>query len=216
MNCLVSAGPTFEPLDEVRRLTNSSTGRLGTHLANSLVAQGHHVTLLIGAQATWPGKRQAQRVEIFTTTASLEARLAALASQEVNAVFPAAAVSDFAFGKIWARSAAGELTELRAGKLSTRHGPLLAELRPTPKVIGRLRDWFPLARIVGWKFEVDGDGETALAKAREQIQQNRTDACVANGPAWGPGFALVSLEAPAVRVADRDSLCSALSCWLAS
>ena len=45
MNCIVTAGPTFEPLDQVRRLTNMSTGRLGTELANFLTAQGHTVGL---------------------------------------------------------------------------------------------------------------------------------------------------------------------------
>ena len=39
MNCIVTAGPTFEPLDDVRRLTNFSTGRLGTELANFLAAR---------------------------------------------------------------------------------------------------------------------------------------------------------------------------------
>ena len=55
MNCIVTAGPTYEPLDDVRRLTNFSTGRLGTELANFLVARGHQVTLLISAQATYVG-----------------------------------------------------------------------------------------------------------------------------------------------------------------
>jgi len=39
MNCIVTAGPTYEPLDDVRRLTNFSTGRLGTELANFLAAR---------------------------------------------------------------------------------------------------------------------------------------------------------------------------------
>ena len=52
MNCIVTAGPTFEPLDEVRRLTNFSTGRLGMELANFLAARGHKVVLLIGETAT--------------------------------------------------------------------------------------------------------------------------------------------------------------------
>ena len=59
MNCIVTAGPTCEPLDEVRRLTNFSTGRLGTELANFLAARGHKVTLLVGEQATYslkPGR----------------------------------------------------------------------------------------------------------------------------------------------------------------
>ena len=70
MNCIVTAGPTFEPLDDVRRLTNFSTGRLGTDLANFLAARGHHVTLLIGESATYAGKREAQAVNTFSTTAA--------------------------------------------------------------------------------------------------------------------------------------------------
>ena len=73
MNCIVTAGPTFEPLDDVRRLTNFSTGRLGTELANFLTARGHHVTLLIGESATWPGERQAAVVKSFSSTRDLRA-----------------------------------------------------------------------------------------------------------------------------------------------
>jgi phosphopantothenoylcysteine synthetase/decarboxylase len=55
MNCIVTAGPTYEPLDDVRRITNFSTGRLGTELANFLAARGHHVILLIGVMSTYYG-----------------------------------------------------------------------------------------------------------------------------------------------------------------
>src|ERR1017187_6048830 len=60
MQCIVTAGPTYEPLDEVRRLTNFSTGRLGSELVNFLAARGHEATLLIGQQATYRGERHAQ------------------------------------------------------------------------------------------------------------------------------------------------------------
>ena len=108
MQCIVTAGPTYEPLDEVRRLTNFSTGRLGSELVNFLAARGHEVTLLIGQQATYRGERHARRVETFTTTANLRDRLQALASPAVDAVFHAAAVSDFAFGKVWRQPPQGE------------------------------------------------------------------------------------------------------------
>ena len=81
MQCIVTAGPTFEPLDEVRRLTNFSTGRLGSELASFLAARGHDATLLIGQQATYRGERHARKVETFTTTANLRDRLEALASR---------------------------------------------------------------------------------------------------------------------------------------
>ena len=70
MNCIVTAGPTLEPLDDVRRLTNFSTGRLGTTLANYLAARGHNVILLLGEQATYAGERHARRVEPFSTAAA--------------------------------------------------------------------------------------------------------------------------------------------------
>src|SRR5215471_5534034 len=191
MNCLVTAGPTFEPLDNVRRLTNFSTGRLGSELVNFLAARGHEVTLLIGQQATWRGERQAGKVETFTTTADLQDKLRATAAEKVDAVFHAAAVSDFGFGKIWLRSPGGELEEVRTGKISTRQGTLTAELVPTPKIIAGLREWFPKALLVGWKYEVDGDRAGVLQLAQQQIAECKTNACVANGPAYGVGFGVV-------------------------
>ena len=210
MQCIVTAGPTYEPLDEVRRLTNFSTGRLGSELASFLSARGHEVTLLIGQHATYRGERHAQQVQTFTTTANLRDRLQALASPSVAAVFHAAAVSDFAFGKIWRRSPEGELMELKGGKISTRQGPLLAELAPTPKIIAELRQWFPVARLVGWKYEVEGGRASVMRLAEQQLADCRTDACVANGPAYGAGFGLVRGGGEATHLLDAAALFAAL------
>ena len=210
MRCVVTAGPTYEPLDQVRRLTNFSTGRLGSELVNFLGARGHEVTLLLGQLATWRGERHAARVETFTTTADLGNRLRALVGTQVDAVFHAAAVSDFSFGKVWQRSPAGALSELKSGKLSTRQGNLLAELVPTQKIIAQLRDWFPQACLVGWKYEVDGDKDAVIASAKAQLAEFRTDACVANGPAYGEGFGVVSRVGESVHCPDMAALFRAL------
>jgi len=191
MRCVVTAGPTYEPLDEVRRLTNFSTGRLGCELARHLGEHGHEVTLLLGEQATYNGEIKATELQKFTTTANLAARLEALKSAKIGAVFHAAAVSDFSFGKVWARSGDGKLIEVTSSKISTRVGDLLAELVPTPKIIFELRKWFPPARIIGWKFETEGGREDVIERAKRQMAESRSDACVANGRAYGPGFGLV-------------------------
>jgi phosphopantothenoylcysteine synthetase/decarboxylase len=194
MNCIVTAGPTFEPLDDVRRLTNFSTGRLGTELANFLTARGHKVTLLIGELATYAGEREVQSVKVFSTTTDLRAKLKSFAAKKVDAIFHAAAVSDFMFGKMFTRDAAGKLKPFRPSKkISTRGGNLFVELVPTPKIIAELRGWFPQAKIVGWKFEVDGTRMDAFHAAERQIADCRADFCVANGPAYGKGFGLVSM-----------------------
>lgn len=193
MNCIVTAGPTFESLDDVRRLTNFSTGRLGTELANFLAARGHHVTLLIGESATWPGERRAQSVQAFSSTKDLRAQLKAFSRRRIDAIFHAAAVSDFTFGKMFTRHADGRLTRfVPTKKISTRGGSLLVELVPTPKIIAELRGWYPRARIVGWKYEADGVRADTLRSARRQLADCSTDACVANGPAYGKGFGVVT------------------------
>jgi phosphopantothenoylcysteine synthetase/decarboxylase len=214
MHCIVTAGPTFEPLDQVRRLTNFSTGRLGSELVNYLAERGHDVTLLIGQQATFRGERQAQRVETFTTTASLRDLLLELADGTVGAVFHAAAVSDFAFGKIWRRAEGGVLSEIKSGKISTRGGTLLAELMPTPKILAELRQWFPKARLTGWKYEVEGQRADAVRAAEKQIAGCLTDACVANGPGYGDGFALVRGVGKCAHLADPPALFAALEAMI--
>jgi phosphopantothenoylcysteine decarboxylase/phosphopantothenate--cysteine ligase len=211
MKCIVTAGPTYEGMDNVRRLTNFSTGRLGTELASFLTARGHEVTLLIGEQATHGSERKAQRVEPFSTTADLLEKFESLSQQNMGAVFQAAAVSDFKFGKIWLRSPSGELSEIKSGKISTRQGTLLAELVPTPKIIAVLRALYPGAKLVGWKYEVDGDKVSVLRAAESQIQECRTNACVANGPAYGPGFGLVTRPGHCDHQRDTASLFEALA-----
>jgi len=223
MNCIVTAGPAYEPLDDVRRLTNFSTGRLGTELANYLAARGHHVILLLGEQATHAGERRAQRVVSFSTAADLRAKLKSLSAKKVDAIFHAAAVSDFSFGRIFAPAAAApprsdapgdtanKLVEIKsAKKIPTRQGKLLVELLPTQKIIAELRGWYPRARIVGWKFEADGKQADAVAAARRQLAECETDLCVVNGPAYGEGFGLLGKKGEPTHLPNPPLLFDAL------
>ena len=194
MRCIVTAGPTVEPLDSVRRLTNHSTGTLGTDLANHLACAGHDVLLLRSRTATAAPPLHAVTTEAFATAADLLERFEAHATQEPVAIFHAAAVGDFQVGAVFRRDDDGRLTPVHSGKFSTRDGSLLAELRPTPKILAQLRDLYPKAWITGWKYEVDGSRDEVLARARAQLQSCRSDAVVANGPAYGPGFCWLTAD----------------------
>lgn len=194
MNCVVTAGPTYEPLDAVRRLTNFSTGTLGSQLANFLAARGHQVTLLLGEGATFTGEQRAQQILRFTTTEDLAQKIAALAATPPGAIFHTAAVSDFRVTKLFRRTPVGLQVPIERGKIPSRLGALVAELAPTPKIISRLRLLFPEALLVGWKYEVDGRRASVLRLARNQMQRCQTDACVTNGRAYGHGYGLVIRE----------------------
>ena len=213
MHCIVTAGPTYEPIDQVRRLTNHSTGQLGTGLAKRLADDGHEVTLLRGRSATHTEMPEGVGLKQFTTSADLAEKLERLARAEsgAGAVFHAAAVSDFAVGQIFRRADDGQLKPLNAGKLSTRDGDLLLELKPTPKIIASLREWFAEALLLGWKYEVDGDRDSALGQGKMQIVENQTNGCVVNGPAYGNGFGWLSNDHPAEHLADKAELFNKLA-----
>lgn len=210
MKCIVTAGPAYEELDEVRRLTNFSTGTLGIELANFLVERGHEVELLLGHYSTCRIEPKAQRKQVFTTSGDLRRRLRALRAKKPDAVFHAAAVSDFSFGKIWSRDEKGELREVKSPKITSRGGSLFAELVPAPKIISELRRWFPKAYLVGWKYELQGARAQALERAAWQLADNRTDACVINGRAYGKGFGLLSTNRKRLHLADKPVLFDAL------
>lgn len=212
MNCLVTAGPTYEPLDRVRRLTNSSTGELGIRLSQALMEAGHRVVLLLGELSSYPERPRADVVRRFGTTEELAQRLQQCAEEEsCGAVFHAAAVSDFRPGAIWHGTAPGQGQRMQSGKIPSDLQPLWMELLSTPKLIERLRNWFPRAWIVGWKYVVDGTPAEALAAGWTQIRGCHTNACVVNGPAYGVGFALLEPGRPIQSFADRSSLARALA-----
>jgi len=210
MRCIVTAGPTWEPLDRVRRLTNCSTGSLGGTLANSLAADGHEVILLLSESATWRQPLWAVRVRPFSTTQSLAEALETLAAPEPTAVFHAAAVSDFTGGHLEAQNTGGAWESLQAGKVDSRGGPLRAELVPTPKILPRMRAWFPRGWITGWKYEVDGSEADALARGTAQLGAARSDACVVNGPACGAELIWLRRDRPSQRFTSRSLLIRAL------
>ncbi|MCC6352297.1 MAG: DNA/pantothenate metabolism flavoprotein domain protein [Verrucomicrobiae bacterium] len=187
MNIVVTCGPAHEPIDEVRRITNFSTGRLGIGLANHLASLGHAVTCLVGHHATHRGEIRASRTETFTTAESLARALEAIArGPGANAVFHAAAVSDFVVAR--AEDTVGQTLE--RAKIPSGAGEIRLVLKPAPKILPRLRDWFPGAFLVGWKYELDDGRDAAIARAASQVARCRTDLCVLNGRAFGPGFGL--------------------------
>ena len=196
---IVTCGPSYEPIDEVRRITNFSTGELGTRLARSLARAGHDVTCFKGVAATTTFCAEPARVVTFTTNDDLAGQLETLPRRdEIGAVFHAAALADFKIE--WARDG--------QRKISSRAGAVTLTLVPSSKVIRELRELFPTAKLVGWKYEIDGTRADALAKAGRQLAENHTDVCVINGVAYGRGFGACAAGQPPVHLDGTTALCT--------
>lgn len=210
MRVLVTCGPSFEPIDGVRRLTNFSTGELGLLLSAALSRAGHEVICMKGAGAVSRADAGGARIVEFSTNADLLGRMRELGANGAGAVFHAAALCDYRVKCV----RDGDGATLKAEKLPTRAGELILTLEPTMKLLPELRGIFPGARLVGWKYELDGTPGDVVAKGRRQLADCRTDACVVNGAAWGAGFGFIEPGREPVRIADKISLCAFLANWL--
>lgn len=194
---VITCGPAHAPIDSVRRITNFATGEIGTLLVRELHARGWDTLCFRGEGSVAPAPETGE-VRGFTTNESLAIALRELPGRP-DAFFHAAALCDFEVGEIKGADP--------QNKLSSRSGELLLRLRPAPKILPTLRELFPTARIVGWKYELDGSQTDALACAYRQLAECRTEACVINGTAYGPGFGLVLAGAGGiVHALDKRSL----------
>lgn len=90
---VITAGPTYEPIDPVRFIGNYSSGLMGFALANCLASQGAHVTLIAGPTAQKTDNQNITRIDVATAHEMFEATIHV--SQKANLMILAAAVADY-------------------------------------------------------------------------------------------------------------------------
>jgi phosphopantothenoylcysteine decarboxylase/phosphopantothenate--cysteine ligase len=146
----------------------------------------------------------------FTTNDDLQEQLQGLARlHEINGLFHVAALCDYKVSHVQDPTGARQ----SAPKIESRTGALTLVLEPARKVISGMRDLFPRAVIVGWKYELNGTRADALSKVYRQIQQSDTNACVVNGRAWGDGFGLCTPPDTIRELPDKQALANFLPTW---
>ncbi len=139
LNVLVTSGPTSVPIDNMRVITNRSTGEMGRLIANAFLKTGARVTLLEGAVTTTVPVKPS-RLRKFYTYSELDVLLKEELDRRYDVVIHAAAVSDF----ILKNSFKGKLG---SGK------ELMLELVPAKKLVLTIRNKQPKTLLVGFKFE---------------------------------------------------------------
>ena len=207
---IVTTGPASTPIDEVRCITNFATGEIGAALATALIDRGWEVFLCRGAGSTHRDLPEGARLHEFTTNQDLTRMLEEISEtrgSDIAAVFHAAALSDYSVAST--KSAGASLDGIR--KLPGDLAQIQIVLEPAPKILPRLRGWFPHARIAGWKYELEGAREDAIETARAQLAQGHADTTVINGSAYGPGFGVLEGTKTAVHFANKRELADFLA-----
>jgi phosphopantothenoylcysteine synthetase/decarboxylase len=210
MKIVITSGPSYEPIDHVRRMTNFSTGELGTLLSEAFAAAGHQVIFFRGEASTFAPPLWPVEVFPFKTNADLESALRRLLlKEEVAIVFHVAALCDFRVKEIIDEKGVPQ----ESHKISSREGELHLTLEPMPKLIASLRRMFPASLLVGWKYELDGTTEDVVAKGRKQMDDYLTDVSVLNGAAYGSGFGVIARSGERAHLPNKPALCSFLLDW---
>jgi phosphopantothenoylcysteine decarboxylase/phosphopantothenate--cysteine ligase len=175
MHFLITAGPTREPLDPVRYLTNRSSGRMGYALAEAARDTGHEVTLISGP-VFLPAPTGMTLVKVETAREMFEAVLKHLASADV-AIF-AAAVADY------------RPVVKAEQKIKKSADTLTLELERTEDILGSARGLFGFKGcLVGFAAET----EKLVEHAQDKLARKGCDLIIANDVSQ-PGIGFDSAE----------------------
>lgn len=161
LKILVTAGPTREPLDPVRYLSNRSSGKMGYAVARAAARRGHAVVLVSGPTALKPpaGVRLARVNTAAEMLAAVQKHLA-----WCNALVMAAAVADW------------RPAQMARGKIKKHRGAMRLDLRPTADILMRIRGRKGRRLFVGFAAET----ENLLAGARSKLRKKGLDFILAN------------------------------------
>lgn len=195
---LLTAGPTRAYLDDVRYLTNGSSGRMAAAIARAALAAGHEVTIVSGpVTVAYPPR--ARVVPVVSTRDMLAACLVEL--PRVDGVIAAAAPCDF------------EPAARVPGKIPRKGSGLALVLEPTPDVIATLaRRARPGQWMVAFALEPDADPTRAL----EKITTKRCDLIAVNdlSAVDASRTALTVYDRTHARVGGRSGTKAAVAAWL--
>lgn len=180
---LVTAGPTREPLDPIRYLSNRSSGKMGYAIAEAAANRGARVVLVSGPTAL--GVPQgADVVHVETAQEMYEAVLAKLPVATV--VIKAAAVSDYRPKRVADR------------KIKKDETVPEVTLEPTRDILAEVGKRKGTRIVVGFAAETDD----LVANARKKLQQKRVDLMVANDVRQaGAGF---DTDTNVVKILDAE------------
>lgn len=171
---LVSAGATYEPIDEIRGITNKSSGKMGVEIAKEAFIRGADVTMICGNMSVDVPK--AFDVIDVESVAQMQDSVRKLVP-DYDIFISAAAVSDFI-----------PQTKIKADKISSSYDITL-KLERTPKIIGDVKKINPKIFLVGFKAEYGLSRDELIESASKRVKEHDIDLMVANDVSIsGAGF----------------------------
>ena len=169
-NIIITAGPTWVPIDKVRVITNIFGGALGFVIAKTAYQMGARVTLLMGpnrAILKYPTKNfRIIKFKYFGEILKLVKK--EVGSKKYDVVIHSAAIADYA------------PIPSKKGKIKSGKEGLVIKLKPTIKIVDLIKKIDPTIFLVKFKLEVDLKRKELLKVAYKSMVASSADLIVAN------------------------------------
>jgi len=172
LNVVVTSGGTAEHIDDIRVLTNISTGRLGALIAQTFLEHGHNVTYVAPESAVKPSDLYCYSFVKVTNTESVMEAMKSLVPQADVVIHPMA-ISDFTFDYEGAVKVSSDSSDALIEHMRKT-------IRKTPKVISNFRKWNKDAILVGFKFTSGKSSKEMVEIAKKLWEDNKLDMVFAN------------------------------------
>lgn len=189
MKIMITAGGTSERIDDVRTITNSSTGRLGYAVGKAFAEKYRDdiekIYYLHGKRASYPDYDNIEPVEIEGVADLQEAMERILKADKIDAVIHAMAVSDYVVKEVTTLDRiqgkdGGESGGLSGNNISSDIDDLVIHMKRSPKVIGKIKGWSEDSVLVGFKLLSGVPHEELIDVGFRLMEKNGCDFVLAN------------------------------------
>lgn len=197
MNVLITSGGTIIPIDDVRRITNMSSGKFGSKIATAFLKNKTHTIHLHSKDGVspfnislnlmekniniqelndeisnkhdfWYNYRMYYSEHIFRTFDQYQTSLKSLLEDHKPEItILSAAISDYGMNAT-------------LGKISSNEDEIILRLKKLPKVINKVKEWYPETYLVGFKLLSGSTHDDLINAATKLEKQSNADLIVAN------------------------------------
>ena len=199
MKVIITAGGTSESIDNVRKITNISSGRLGSIIAHEFsqhMNNGDKIYYVCPQNAIAISNRFIELIRITDTQSVYDALEKVV--PECDLIIHSMAISDyrvdyvtnseqlsneleFKAANVIRHTIFGGLSGIdRSDKISSYADDLIIHMVKTPKIIDYIKQWNPAIKLVGFKLLSGVDDNELISVARKQMQRCNCDLVVAN------------------------------------
>lgn len=186
---VITSGGISEKIDNVRKITNSSSGKLGMTIANHLLESKSDITIyyVCSKNALRPSNTRVKIIEVAGTLDLKDKVESLLKNEKIDYFIHTMAVADYMVDYVTTVDKMkksflnnSDMEVIKDTKISSYENNLVLVLKPTPKIISLIKKESPLTYLVGFKL-LDGVSKKELIEVAKRLRdKNRCDLVVAN------------------------------------